>query len=259
MRCIDAPRHLRPPIFATRVAMLAGELLELLRVRTGTPDLRYAEPPTRLSGGYYTENHMFRLAGAPEAWPDSLVVRLFPTSSPPDLARREAVIQSVLADRGFPAARVLAFDDESRLDGRRFFVMALPPGARADGWGVHGRAGPLRSRAVHAARRHDRDGPGRVARHRSGTRRGRAGRGRRRHRSLVAHPRGAGGERRPRSRRRAAVAARQSAAGVGGRVHLPRRPLGRQHPGRRREGHRRARLVAGHDRRAGTRRGLTPR
>jgi aminoglycoside phosphotransferase (APT) family kinase protein len=37
-------------------------------------------------------------------------------------------VQRVLSDQGYPASRVVLFDDEARLVGRRFFVMARLPG-----------------------------------------------------------------------------------------------------------------------------------
>jgi hypothetical protein len=35
--------------------MLAGELLDIVHRAMDRPDLDYAEPPVRLSGGYFTE------------------------------------------------------------------------------------------------------------------------------------------------------------------------------------------------------------
>jgi aminoglycoside phosphotransferase (APT) family kinase protein len=51
------------------------------------------------------------------------VLRVFPSFVPDDQPRREAITQRVLCDQGYPAARVVYFDDDARLDGRRFFVM----------------------------------------------------------------------------------------------------------------------------------------
>jgi aminoglycoside phosphotransferase (APT) family kinase protein len=107
--------------------VLAEELLDVLRDRAGSA-VGYAEPPVLLGGGFFCENHAFRLVDVPPPWDGPLVVRLFPFSAPCDLARREAAVQTVLADQGYPAARVLLFDDEVRLGGRRFFVMQRLPG-----------------------------------------------------------------------------------------------------------------------------------
>jgi aminoglycoside phosphotransferase (APT) family kinase protein len=110
------------------VAVLADELLGVLHDKLARPDVAYADPLVRLGGGFFAENHAFRLTGAPPPWDAPLVVRLFPSSSPPDLAHREAAVQTVLVDQGYPAARVLLFEDEARLTDRRFFVMERLPG-----------------------------------------------------------------------------------------------------------------------------------
>ncbi len=109
-------------------AVLDEELLETARAVTGRADLGYGERPTRLSGGFFTENLAFRLADAPRPWDGPLVVRLFPSEAPPDLARREATVQRVLSAQGYPAPAIVWFDDAARLVGRRCFVMRRLPG-----------------------------------------------------------------------------------------------------------------------------------
>jgi aminoglycoside phosphotransferase (APT) family kinase protein len=104
------------------------ELLHVLRDAFGAPDITFAEAPMLLGGGFFAENYGFRLAGAASAWDVPMVVRLFPNSAPLDSAAREVAVQTTLTDQGFPAARVLFFDDAARLDGRRFFVMERIPG-----------------------------------------------------------------------------------------------------------------------------------
>jgi aminoglycoside phosphotransferase (APT) family kinase protein len=103
--------------------VLADELLGVLHDKLARPDVAYVEPPIRLGGGFFAENYGFRLVGGPPPWEAPLVVRLFPSSSLPDLAHREAAVQTVLTDQGYPAARVLLFEEEARVLGRRFFVM----------------------------------------------------------------------------------------------------------------------------------------
>ena len=127
------PPSTRPPRGLTSSApayrfVLTHELLGALRSHLGDDTLGYAEPPRRLSGGFFTENHAFRLAGAPPGWDAPLVLRLFPNGATPDLAFREASVQSALTAQRFPAAPVLWFDNEARLDDRRFFVMQCLPG-----------------------------------------------------------------------------------------------------------------------------------
>jgi aminoglycoside phosphotransferase (APT) family kinase protein len=108
--------------------VLADELLAFARAATGSPELTYAEPPVRLGGGFFTDNHAFRLAGARPPWDGAMVVRLFPAFSPPELALREATVQTWLAEQGYPAPRVVCFDADARVGGRRFFVMERLPG-----------------------------------------------------------------------------------------------------------------------------------
>jgi aminoglycoside phosphotransferase (APT) family kinase protein len=109
------------------VAMLADDLLGLLRAEIDA-SVTYNGAPVLLSGGFFTENYAFQLAGAPTRWSGPLVVRLFPAVAPPDLARREAAVQRFLAQAGYPAPDVLLFDDNARLMDRRFFVMQRLPG-----------------------------------------------------------------------------------------------------------------------------------
>lgn len=103
-------------------------MLGTLRAHLGTPTLAFTDAPRRLGGGFFTENHAFRLADAPPGWDGPLVLRLFPSSAPADLAFREAAVQTALTNQQFPAAPVVWFDDAARLDHRRFFVMGLLPG-----------------------------------------------------------------------------------------------------------------------------------
>jgi hypothetical protein len=109
-------------------AVLADELLDVARATTGRTDLVYAEAPERLGGGFFTENHAFRLADPPPPWDGPLVARLFPNEAPPDLAHREAAVQRALADQRYPAPPVVWFDADARLANRRCFVMRKLPG-----------------------------------------------------------------------------------------------------------------------------------
>jgi aminoglycoside phosphotransferase (APT) family kinase protein len=109
-------------------AVLADELLGVARADTGRGELDYAEPPVQLGGGFFTQNHAFSLTGAPPPWDGPLVARLFPNEAPPDLARREAVVQRVLVAQGYPAPPIVWFEEGARLASRRCFVMRRLPG-----------------------------------------------------------------------------------------------------------------------------------
>jgi aminoglycoside phosphotransferase (APT) family kinase protein len=108
--------------------VLGDDLLAELRGRLPGEGLAYVEPPVRLGGGFFTENHAFRLANMSPPWDKRLVLRLFPASVAPGLAGIEAATQTMLAGHGFPAPAVVLFDAEARLDGRRFFVMEMLEG-----------------------------------------------------------------------------------------------------------------------------------
>ena len=56
-------------------------LLEALRAGTGRPDLRYAAPPRRLTGGYWAEMFVVRLSGASAELGGDLVARISPVAA----------------------------------------------------------------------------------------------------------------------------------------------------------------------------------
>jgi aminoglycoside phosphotransferase (APT) family kinase protein len=107
---------------------VADGLLTLLRQRLDRADLLYAEAPRRLSGGFYTENWVFTLTGAPDGWPSRLVLRLFPGPGPNELAEREAAVQNVLVAQGYPTPRVLMWDESTDAFGRSFLIMEFLAG-----------------------------------------------------------------------------------------------------------------------------------
>ena len=108
--------------------MQEGELLEAVRRLTGAPAVAYAEPPVLLTGGFFTENHAFRLSGVSGEWAGPLVVRLFPVTVDDEVVRCEVEMQRGVAAQGYPAPLVVHFDIDERLDGRRFLVMERIPG-----------------------------------------------------------------------------------------------------------------------------------
>lgn len=96
-------------------------------------DVEYTEQPVRLEGGFYTENYRFALDGAPPEWAGPMVLRLFPTHAPHGLDAWEAAVQTFAHDCGVPAPTVVRYEPDSLIDGRRWFVMELLPGAPAMG------------------------------------------------------------------------------------------------------------------------------
>jgi aminoglycoside phosphotransferase (APT) family kinase protein len=108
--------------------VLGDELLAELALIVGRGGLTYVEPLQLLTGGYFTENHRFRLADVPAPWDRTLVLRLFPNTVPEHVVRLEATVQRGIAAAGLPTPEVVHFDIDARLDGRRYFVMAFMSG-----------------------------------------------------------------------------------------------------------------------------------
>ena len=95
-------------------------LLDLLRRRTGVKELRYARPPTRLTGGFWAEILSVRLDGAPPELDRELVVRIMPDGM---TAQREIVVQTEVAAQGFPTPPVRLAGGADEGLGRAYMVM----------------------------------------------------------------------------------------------------------------------------------------
>src|SRR5438477_13073 len=102
-----------------------GRLLEVLRRKTESPELRYATPPLPVTGGFWADILAVRLTGAPPDLDRDLIVRIVPTV---EAAQREAIVQSEVVAQGFPAppVRLTGMAQDGR--GRPFIVMDRMPG-----------------------------------------------------------------------------------------------------------------------------------
>jgi aminoglycoside phosphotransferase (APT) family kinase protein len=101
-------------------------VLDELRAATGRADLEFAAEPERLTGGFWAELIAFKLAEPPAGWPPDLVARVMPD---PHVARKESVVQTVVAATGFPTPSVrLSGGPDSRI-GRAFMIMDRASGA----------------------------------------------------------------------------------------------------------------------------------
>jgi aminoglycoside phosphotransferase (APT) family kinase protein len=105
---------------------LAPRLLRTIRSLTATPTLAYMAPPERLTGGFWAELLAFRLADAPDGLTGDLVARVMPD---PVMARKETVIQSAVAEQGFPTPTVRLSGGPDAGLGRAFMVMDRINGA----------------------------------------------------------------------------------------------------------------------------------
>jgi aminoglycoside phosphotransferase (APT) family kinase protein len=124
--------------------VVADELRARLSDAIGNA-VEYAEPPVRLSGGFYTANYRFSLQEASARWSAPMVLRLFPTHAPDHLDAWEAAVQTFVHERGLPAPAVVLREPGSTIEGRRWFVMELLPGSPAmEGVGARQLVGGVR-------------------------------------------------------------------------------------------------------------------
>ena len=103
--------------------MLADALLEVIRPVIGVDGLSYAEAPFKFPGGFFTQNHGFRLANTSSPWDRPLVLRLFPSVMTPEAVRCEVEAQRAVSSQHYPTPEVLLFDEHARLVERQFMVM----------------------------------------------------------------------------------------------------------------------------------------
>lgn len=107
---------------------ISDSLIAYLRAELDDPAIGYETPLTRMQGGYETYTCRFELRGAEKALSNPLVLRLYPRRYGPNNAVWESTIQNVLADEGFPVARVYLVCTDMSILGGAFFVMACLPG-----------------------------------------------------------------------------------------------------------------------------------
>jgi len=92
-------------------------LLRFVAAHLRAPAARFAEPPEPVTYGWDTYIYTFRLdadglpPGAPAAWAEPLVLRLYADPGQFPRAETEVAIQRFVVERGYPAARPLAVID----------------------------------------------------------------------------------------------------------------------------------------------------
>lgn len=106
---------------------LSPRLLHYLRAELQNPNLDFAEPLTRLSGGFDTQIFAFRLSEAPRMT-GPLILRVLSPHHDPRRALRERATQNTLAGLGFPAPRVFLASADPAILGGAFLVMERRPG-----------------------------------------------------------------------------------------------------------------------------------
>ncbi len=102
------------------------KVLDVIRMAAGRPDLAYAGEPVPLSGGFWAVLLAFTLADPPPGWPRELVARVMPDAG---LARKETIVQAVVASAGFPTPAVRVSGGPDAGLGQAFMVMDRAPGS----------------------------------------------------------------------------------------------------------------------------------
>ncbi|MGH7346472.1 MAG: phosphotransferase family protein, partial [Candidatus Rokuibacteriota bacterium] len=133
---------------------LDPRLRDHLRNALREPGLEFAEPPTRLTGGFDTRIFAFRLAGAPPAFAGPLILRLLDAHHDPARALHERATQNALVDLGYPAPRVLLASADPTPLGGAFLIMERLPGQPLPKVNIGGMANVV---ADFQARLHDLD------------------------------------------------------------------------------------------------------
>jgi len=106
---------------------LEDRLLDCLRKRLGAA-VAYAEPLSRLSGGFDTIIHAFRLGGTARDWSGPLVLRVMTRGTSGMRVLREAAAHAALGKAGFAAPRVLLAEPDPAPLGAPFLIMERLPG-----------------------------------------------------------------------------------------------------------------------------------
>jgi len=104
-------------------AEIADRLLAHLRTSHAAPALAYAEPPSRLTGGFETSIFRFRLDDPPAALAGPLIVRILRPYRDPIQIRFEAALQNVLVALDYAAPRALLVGGDPSILGGAFMVM----------------------------------------------------------------------------------------------------------------------------------------
>ncbi len=108
VRSLPTPRFRSVSAVDPRNSVAVAEVLRA-RAAGRWGDVRVAEPPTPIGGGFDSYIHVVHLEGValPTAWAVPLVVRLLPSRDRESQAHREAEAQGWAASLGYAAPRVL--------------------------------------------------------------------------------------------------------------------------------------------------------
>lgn len=110
------------------IDQIAGKLMAYLRTELNDSTIAYDLPLTQLLGGSETSMYQFKLKGVQKELNPHLVLRLCPQHQVSEGVLWESSVQNVLADVGYPVARVYFICADESILGRAFFVMDFLPG-----------------------------------------------------------------------------------------------------------------------------------
>jgi aminoglycoside phosphotransferase (APT) family kinase protein len=109
-------------------AQISSKLIAYLRDELKNPDVDYAENLERLQGGYETAIYRFRLSDVKKEVSQRMVLRLYTKFYGIHNAIWESKVQNVLAQAGYPVARVHFVCTDMNILGGAFFIMDYIPG-----------------------------------------------------------------------------------------------------------------------------------
>ena len=120
--------------------MILEKFIDYLRTELKNSNIDYQSTPKQLQGGYETTIYRFQLIGTAAEYAQPMVLRLYPEFYGPHNALWESTIQNVLAESGFPVAKVHFVCSDMSVLGGAFYVMDYLPGwplmfANATVWG----------------------------------------------------------------------------------------------------------------------------
>jgi aminoglycoside phosphotransferase (APT) family kinase protein len=107
---------------------IAKKLINHLRNKLENPKLDYAESLQQLQGGYETAIYHFQLKNDNDEYSHVLVLRLYPEFYGTQNATWESTIQNVLANAGYPVAKVHFVCTDMSILGGAFIIMDYIPG-----------------------------------------------------------------------------------------------------------------------------------
>ncbi len=115
---------------------VAQKLLPFLQDELNDTGVELPEPPVSLQGGFETELYRFKIAGAPSAIPQDLVLRIYPGQRNNRRAEWECALHNSLFEQGLPVPKVFVTGAAGTIWDEPFIIMEFLQGHSPveDGW-----------------------------------------------------------------------------------------------------------------------------